>query len=327
MIRIIAIILSVCRFAGCQIASDETKPSESSQTSVPVSVQTEETTEYATEEIVPAVVVTMPGTVAASVPVTAETEGCEESEAEEETEHSVPVSQPAPKPNAEELAVLKQFAVDYLSADYASVEDNPLVWADIDRLAEINSVLADVWIRILSEWDKADADGFMDELPQDGSLCFVVLGYRLNQDGSMDPELISRLQTALTYANDYPAAHILVTGGNPVNGLSEAQEMAMWLTEGGVDPDRIFTEESSRTTIENVLYCYGILQKYPEIQKIAVITSGYHLQAAVQLFQEKCILAGEGITVSAAIPSPSGPIEGFSAATRAAWITELARRS
>ena len=229
-----------------------------------------------------------------------------------------------PAPGPDDMPALEKLIGDYLSADGVTIDDNPVIWEDVDFLAATNPELADVFVQILSLWDRATAEGFSDELPDDKSLCFVVLGYKLNPDGSMDDELVSRLTVALEYADKYPNAYIIVSGGNPVNGISEARAMYNWLISAGIEADRIYVEEMSRTTIDNVYYSYHILRALM-VRHIAVITSGYHLQAATQLFQEHCLIQG-GLNVAASIPSPSKLIEGFSAATRASWIISLTQK-
>lgn len=329
---ILAVAVS-CIISGCQattspeqttekenIAESVTEhPVPTSETHVPVS--------SAEKEGVPTEAETAERQETSSVP---ETESEEESTAEYWTEPEIVDTIPQggfhPAPGPDDMPALEKLISDYLSADGVAIDYNPVIWTDIDALVEANPELANVFVDILSLWDKASADGFQEELPDDDTLCFVVLGYKLKPDGSMDDELVSRLQVAREYAIQYPKAHIIVTGGNPVNGISEARAMYDWLVDNGIEEGRIQIEEMSRTTIDNVYYSYRIMRAL-SVKRMAVITSGYHLQAATQLFQEHCILQGDGIKVSAAIPSASvKQIEGFSATTRSSWIISLTKK-
>ena len=53
----------------------------------------------------------------------------------------------------------------------------------------------------------------------------VILGYGLNPDGTMRTILRRRVLTGLTVAQFFPQSPIIVTGGNPQNGKTEAEQM------------------------------------------------------------------------------------------------------
>ena len=54
----------------------------------------------------------------------------------------------------------------------------------------------------------------------------VILGYGLTPAGTMRPILYTRLLTGLAVAQMFPQSPIIVTGGNPRNGVTEAAAMA-----------------------------------------------------------------------------------------------------
>ena len=154
-----------------------------------------------------------------------------------------------------------------------------------------------MWRQIMSDWDLLNHSGFAssrslrDDLAQDDSLCIVVFGYGLNQNGSMKPELYDRLNVALQAARQYPNAYIAVTGGETsgVKGISEAAVMAIWLMNNDVSEDRIILEKKSLSTTENAQNTCGLLnQKYPRIKQLAVVTSDYHIALAATVLQTAC---------------------------------------
>lgn len=154
-----------------------------------------------------------------------------------------------------------------------------------------------MWRQIMSDWDRLNHSGFAssrslrDDLAQDDSLCIVVFGYGLNQNGSMKPELYDRLNVALQAARQYPNAYIAVTGGETsgVKGISEAAVMAIWLMNNDVSEDRIILEKKSLSTTENAQNTCGLLnQKYPRIKQLAVVTSDYHIALAATVLQTAC---------------------------------------
>ncbi len=170
----------------------------------------------------------------------------------------------------------------------------------LEQLEEINPESARAWEEILETWRWAaeDMEGNLDVLPdglpQDDSLCILVMGFQLTYGGNMEPELLQRLEVALASAEKYPNAYILCTGGGtaPYNPyVTEAGQMAQWLKEQGIAPERIIVENRSVSTEENVLYSYEILsQDYPQIRSLALISSDYHLRRCYLLFQAGILL-------------------------------------
>lgn len=176
---------------------------------------------------------------------------------------------------------------------------------DIDcliyELSEIDLDQARAWASITEYWSYANEDMILypgilpDGLPKDDSLCIVVLGYELADDGSMKKELIGRLETALASAEKYPNAYIACTGGGTARNnkqATEADAMAQWLVEKGIDAQRIIIENKSHSTVQNAKYTYRILsEKYPHVTHLALVSSDYHLSRASLLFHTQATLA------------------------------------
>ena len=108
----------------------------------------------------------------------------------------------------------------------------------------------------------------------------VVLGAGLYPDGTMRPVLVSRLQAALQLAQRFPLAPIVVSGGVPRSGITEARAMREWLVANGVLPLRITEENTSRSTVENATNTSAILAQRP-VSAAVVVTSPDHLQRAM----------------------------------------------
>lgn len=88
----------------------------------------------------------------------------------------------------------------------------------------------------------------------------VVLGAGLTEDGQIAPVLEDRLRTAHRLAAEHPSAPILVTGGAPKSGRTEAAAMRDWLIGAGVDPARVSVEETSGSTAQNAAHSVPILR-------------------------------------------------------------------
>lgn len=171
----------------------------------------------------------------------------------------------------------------------------------LSRLKELDPRLGTVWEEILGVWDYVNTElpvsaKIPDGLPQDESLCIVVLGFQLHADGSMADELLGRCQTALAFAERYPRAYIAVTGGGTAfqnRAATEAGVMAQWLRDQGVAAERILTEDRSLTTADNAVFtCELLRREAPEVRTLAIVSSDYHLPLGVLLFEEKAILLG-----------------------------------
>ena len=176
---------------------------------------------------------------------------------------------------------------------------------DIQRLVEklkaLNSTKGEEWEKIMEYWDYVNSDmnvnvGVLpDGLPNDDSLCITVLGFALNDDGTMKDELVGRLQTALASAQKYPNAYVAVTGGGTAKNnpdATEADQMAQWLIDNGLNKDRLIIENKSSSTVENAKFTYNILRKkYKDIDKIAIVTSDYHIERGSLLYKAQLVLS------------------------------------
>lgn len=152
-----------------------------------------------------------------------------------------------------------------------------------------------LWKNIMDYWEYADTeltvnpDRLPDGLPDDNSLVIAVLGYQLNPDGSMQDELVSRLQVARTCAEQYPQAYVLCTGGGTAANnphVTEGGQMGEWMLRNGLNKDRLIIEDKSRTTAENACFSYAILQRdYPQVRSAAIVSSSYHIAWGSLLFE------------------------------------------
>ena len=127
-------------------------------------------------------------------------------------------------------------------------EEEASIRALLAELKEANPALGILWEGIADYWFYVCRDFTVnqgrlpDGLPTDDSLGITVLGFQLMSDGTMAPELI---ETALACAAQYPNAYLIVTGGGTAAGnqsVTEADAMAVWLEEHGIDRSKIIVE-------------------------------------------------------------------------------------
>ena len=168
-----------------------------------------------------------------------------------------------------------------------------VIWDITRQMKELDPKQGAAWEKIMFDWSWINSEmvihegALPDGLPQDNSLCIVVMGFGLKPDGSIRPELEDRLVAALSSAVKYPNAYVLVTGGQTgaVDGITEAGQMAAWLQKKGLDKNRIIQEHQSLSTTANAVNSYKLLTRsYPSVTKIAVITSDYHITQSCAMF-------------------------------------------
>ena len=189
----------------------------------------------------------------------------------------------------------------------------------LGRLEAVDTSAAEKWAKILHLWYENDLtvneDVLPDGLPDTDELGLVALGFQLNPDGSMKDELIHRLETLKRCAEKYPNAVIVCTGGgtardNPT--ATEAGEMAKWLRNNGVENPRILVENRSQTTAQNAVYTLDILKREcPQVSKLAIISSDYHIETGRLLFEAESILRDESnmeVVSNAAWKAPAGTL-------------------
>ena len=243
------------------------------------------------------------------------------SKKDEESEAVVEGKKSRPKlPTEEEL--IQEMVVNYGAyGDEADARNAVL----LKKLKGLNPETAAKWGSIMTLWKSVNSGvavnpGVLpDGLPDTDELCIVTLGFQLNPDGSMTDELIERLRVALASAEKYPNAFIVCTGGGTASeneNATEAGKMAEWLIENGLDEKRIIVEDNSLTTAQNAIYTFDILmEKYPQVKQLAIVSSDYHIATGTLLFAAEATLRAEkagdekiAVVSNAAYEAPSGTL-------------------
>ncbi len=204
---------------------------------------------------------------------------------------------------------------------YEIAENDAELGADILAMEEV-----------FSYWDRANEkdyvnDDLIDNLPNVDSLCIVILGYSLSPKGEVRDELKMRLDAGIEAAERYPNAYILVTGGGTAllaPTVKEADKMAEYLIDNGIDPSRIIIENNSLSTSENAVYSEILLRnEYPEINKIFIVTSDYHVPMACAIFEGWFIMKGSNLRVISNYACDPGNPTVFRIKDQVYWMKEL----
>lgn len=190
-----------------------------------------------------------------------------------------------------EMAPYAQKLIQYYLHHQENADD--VIWDILRQMEALDPYQAETWRNIMADWSWVNTDMpvytevLPDGLPDDDSLCIVVLGYALTEEGYMQEALIDRLVVALASSLKYPNAYVLVSGGqtSPVEGVTEAGRMADWLKKKGLSEDRLILDKQSLSTTANAVNSYKLLTgSYPQVDSIAVITSDYHVPWACSMF-------------------------------------------
>ena len=68
--------------------------------------------------------------------------------------------------------------------------------------------------------------------------------------------------------------------------------MGEWLVQNGLDSQRLIIEDQADTTVENAEMTYKILiEEYPSVKSIVMVTSDYHIERGSILFYSKIVLS------------------------------------
>ncbi|WP_245555683.1 YdcF family protein [Gordonia soli] len=108
----------------------------------------------------------------------------------------------------------------------------------------------------------------------------VVLGYGLLPDGAMRPELVGRLSAGLIQAFMAPASPVIVTGGNPRRGITEAAAMKTWLIRHGIPAGRIHAEHKATSTAGNAVQSAKLMQSIRATSAV-IVTDPDHIRRGV----------------------------------------------
>lgn len=123
----------------------------------------------------------------------------------------------------------------------------------------------------------------------------VILGGRVYEDR---PSLMlkERLDVAYDYLKNHLQVSCIVSGGQGDNEpISEAKCMFDYLVKKGIDKKRIYLEDQSTSTRENLLFSQKIIEKYQLASSITIITSEFH-QYRAQFIAKKLNLEAYSIS-------------------------------
>lgn len=134
-----------------------------------------------------------------------------------------------------------------------------------------------VWIAVI-----LGAMAYFSKKEPEENATVVVLGCQVR--GTVPSLMLSkRINAAYDYLTLHPEAKCIVSGGQG-NGeaISEAQCMYENLVAMGIGADRIYREDRSVNTGENIRFSAEIIRREHLSEKLAIVTDGFHeMRAAI----------------------------------------------
>ena len=122
--------------------------------------------------------------------------------------------------------------------------------------------------------------------------CVVILGAGII--GEVPSSILtSRLNAAVDYLKTRDSIPVIVSGGQgPGETITEAEAMYRYLVRRGIDGERIWKEDSSTSTFENLSFSRALMEEQgldAENAKVAVVSNEFHL------FRAKLIAESTGL--------------------------------
>jgi len=162
------------------------------------------------------------------------------------------------------------------------------------RIIEVAIGVIIMWLAVtqglaISAFGANGDDGTGEDLD-----CIIVLGAQVRDSGP-SAVLQYRLDTAYDYLTEHPATRCIVTGGQgPNEPAPEADVMARYLEQRGIDPARIIVEDRALNTQQNIANSMAFLDA--ETERVGIVTNNFHVFRSVALAHKKGIVNVVGIS-------------------------------
>lgn len=116
----------------------------------------------------------------------------------------------------------------------------------------------------------------MNDSPKGAPTTMVVLGCQV-KNGRPSKMLRRRLDAAYDYLAEHEDVCVVVSGGKGDDeAISEAQCMMEYLTGKGISRERIYMEDKSTSTEENLLFSKKMIEDNGLCPDITIVTDGFH---------------------------------------------------
>jgi len=133
---------------------------------------------------------------------------------------------------------------------------------------------------------------YVDVVPSKHADYLIILGAKVNGE-TPSLSLKYRIDAAAEYAKENKNTIIIASGGQgPGEAITEAEAIRRALVEKGIAESRIYLEDQSTSTYENVKFSKRFIPK--DAQLGIVVTNDYHLYRSIQIAEDAGLLV-EGL--------------------------------
>ena len=113
----------------------------------------------------------------------------------------------------------------------------------------------------------------------------VILGNKVNEDGTLSERLKARLDCGLMLYKDKRIKKIIVSGGLGSEGYNEAEKMQDYLVKNGVIESDIYVDNKGFDTEATVLNSIEIMDSL-NYKNVTVVSQYFHLTRTKMLFRK-----------------------------------------
>ncbi len=121
----------------------------------------------------------------------------------------------------------------------------------------------------------------------DADRTMIVLGCGL--EGERPSQMLwRRLTAAESYLKQHPSIPVIVSGGQGGDEImAEALCMKNWLADHGIAEDRIYMEDRSSSTYENLSFSRTVIEENSLPEKIIIVTNNFHSCRAAMIARKQ----------------------------------------
>ncbi len=134
--------------------------------------------------------------------------------------------------------------------------------------------------------------GAAKQRPADGhAVTLLILGCRVN--GSVPSLMLrNRIGTAARYLEEHPEVKAVCSGGQGDDeDTAEAKCIYNELVRAGIDPNRLYIEDASSSTKENIAFSKQLIEREGLPRDVILVTNDYHCYRAMKLAQRAGLTA------------------------------------
>lgn len=114
----------------------------------------------------------------------------------------------------------------------------------------------------------------------------IVLGAQVLPDGAPNVQLSWRLDKAYEAWKVHPVPVVVCGAQGADEPCPEAEAMAAYLVDLGIPEDQILKDPDSFNTNQNLKNAAALLHEHPDIKRVLIVTSDYHVPRAMSIARD-----------------------------------------